>query len=101
MSIMKRAGGSAVVTPRQDIVAPVADDLRQELRSLLQDGVTHIDIDMENVDLVDSIGIGLLIATHNSLAEGKGALRLTNVNQDIASLLGKMRLDKHFHVRTA
>lgn len=101
MSIIKRDGDAAVVEPGRDIVATMADDLKKDLKELLNEGVNEITIDMQGVDLVDSIGIGLLIATHNSLTDLDGALRLTNVNGDIANLFGRMRLDKHFRIVTA
>ncbi len=101
MSIIKRDGDTAIVGPGQDVVASMADNLKMDLKDLLDEGVNEITIDMRGVDLVDSIGIGLLIATHNSLADLDGALKLTNVSGDIANLFGKMRLDKHFQVETA
>jgi len=44
------------------------------------------------VTLLDSSGIGLLIAASNSLAAKKGSVRLVNVSADIMHLLQSMRL---------
>ena len=47
-------------------------------------------IDLSRVELIDSVGIGLLIAAHNSLAKGGGRLALENVNPDLTGLLRTM-----------
>jgi anti-anti-sigma factor len=48
--------------------------------------------------VVDSSGIGLLIATHNSLKTKGGSLRVANASPDILNLFKAMRLDRHFTV---
>ena len=93
--------GKAVLTPEGDIVASVAEALRARLKEVLQEGVTGLVIDLSRVELIDSVGIGLLIAVHNSLGKKGGRLVLRHVNADLAALLRTMRLDKHFQVETA
>ena len=58
-------------------------------------------IDLARVELIDSVGIGLLIAVHNTLGKKGGRLVLRNVNADLAALLRTMRLDKHFSIQPA
>ena len=58
-------------------------------------------LDFSQVQSIDSVGIGLLVATHNSLAKVGGSLSLANVGQDIFQLFTLMRLDKHFSVAPA
>lgn len=98
MSDITRDGANAVVNPGQDIVASLVESLKAELAQLVEDGVTTMTMDLQDVQMLDSIGIGLLIATHNSLAKGGGKLTLINPNGDILGLLKAMRLDKHFDV---
>jgi anti-anti-sigma factor len=101
MSEINREGNTAVVRPGRDIVATIAQDLRKELRELVDGGVTELTIDLDGVEMVDSIGMGLFIAAHNSLSKNGGSLRLVNANEDILGLLRTMRLDKHFEVQGA
>ncbi|EFL49498.1 anti-sigma-factor antagonist [Solidesulfovibrio fructosivorans JJ]] len=93
--------GTAVVSPAGDIVASVADALRARFKELLQEHPGGLVIDLARVELIDSVGIGLLIAVHNTLGKKGGRLVLRNVNPDLAALLRTMRLDKHFQVETA
>jgi anti-anti-sigma factor len=75
--------------------------LRETFRERIQQGARHLHLDFSKVESLDSMGIGLLVATHNSLAKLGGALTLTGVNKDIHQLLTLMRLDKHFSISTA
>jgi len=92
--------GHTILTPAGDIVASVTDDLRTRLKDIMAEHPGPLVIDLARVELIDSVGIGLLIAAHNTLAKTGGRLALTNVNADLASLLRTMRLDKHFSIQT-
>ncbi len=98
MSEITKEGKKVVVKPGTDIVASKVDQLKQELKQALDDGATEMAIDLCDVKMMDSMGIGLLIAAHNSLEKNGGKLELLNVSADILQLLKNMRLDKHFIV---
>lgn len=99
MSDIQQNGDAAVITPGRDIVSSMAQEFKKELKGLVDSGVTMITVDLEGVEMVDSIGMGLLIATHNSLAKNGGKLKVANPSEDILRLLKTMRLDKHFEVQ--
>lgn len=88
-----------VMEPR--IVAQEVPALRELFRSQLQAGALRLELDFHRVESLDSMGIGLLVATHNSLAKAGGALALVGVGKDIHQLLCLMRLDKHFSITAA
>lgn len=98
MSEVKIEGHSATVAPKHDIVSTMVDDFKRELKELVEKGVTDITLDFSSVEMMDSIGMGLLIAAYNSLNKRNGTLRLVNVTSDILGLLRTMRLDKHFDI---
>jgi anti-sigma B factor antagonist len=75
-----------------------AQELRPQLQKALAEGVCSIVFDLGRSDVVDSSGIGLLIATHNSLKTKGGRLRVANASPDILNLFKAMRLDRHFTV---
>lgn len=93
--------GHTIVSPTGDIVASVADQLRASLKELVQQLSGGLTIDLARVELIDSVGIGLLIAVHNTLAKKGGKLTLAHVSPDLATLLRTMRLDKHFAIQPA
>jgi anti-anti-sigma factor len=93
--------GRAVLCPAGDIVASTTVALRQRIKDILAEHPGSLTIDLSRVELVDSVGIGLLIAAHNTLDKTGGQLALTNVKPELAALLRTMRLDKHFSIQAA
>lgn len=88
----------AVVTIDGDLVAATVPHWRSLLADLDKRGVRHLVFDLERTTLVDSSGIGLLLAAHNSLTRKGGRIEVTGASPDVAGLFRAMRLDKHFTV---
>ena len=96
MSEITKDGDKVIVKPGRDIVASMIDELKSELKQALDDGAAALTIDLSGVEMMDSMGIGVLIAAHNSLQKNGAQLQLTNPSADILKLLRNMRLDQHF-----
>lgn len=99
MTEISRDGSSAVVKPGADIVASNAKELREELKNLIDLGIRELVVDLGAVEMIDSVGLGLLIAVHNSLSKTDGTLTVINASKDLEGLFKSMRLDRHFAVR--
>jgi anti-anti-sigma factor len=82
----------------KDIVSTTVAAIKAELMDLVGFKPAELRLNLAGVQLVDSMGIGLLVATHNSLKKNGGALKLVQVPAPIAKLLRSMRLDRHFTV---
>ena len=87
--------------PGKDIVASRTKSFRKKLKKSVDDGIKEITINFEGVEMVDSVGLGVLIATHNSLSSAGGQLKVANASEDIFKLFKTMRLDQHFEVSAA
>jgi len=98
MSEVMQDGDKIIVKQKCDIVASRVEELKTVLKQAVDNEPIGLIIDLTEVEMIDSMGIGLLIATHNSLQKKGGELELTNASADIAKLLQNMRLDKHFLV---
>jgi anti-anti-sigma factor len=94
-----RDGEKVIVKPGQDIVSGIAAELRQEFKSLVGGGTTDISVDLSGVDLIDSVGLGLLISVYNSLVKVDGRFEVVKASKNLQELFKNMRLDKHFTVR--
>ncbi len=101
MTEISRQDDQVVITPQQDIVASVAADLRLMLKEQIDQGCRELVLDLRQVEMIDSTGIGLLIAAHNSLNKSGGKLKAINLSQDLQGLFKNMRLDQHFTVQGA
>ncbi len=80
------------MTLGRDLVASIVPELQAVLKAELQEDGLEVVFDFAQTAMLDSSGIGLLIATHNSLSRRQGRIRLINVAPDILQLLQTMRL---------
>ena len=95
----KRKSMKKTIKPGKDVVASMVEDFRKKLLDFMKDGIKDLTIDLTGVKMVDSMGLGVLIATHNSLEDVGGRLKIKNVSEDIYNLFRTMRLDQHFEVK--
>jgi anti-anti-sigma factor len=96
-----RDGGAITVAPAVNIVASNVSEMRTTMKGLIAEGCSAIIMDLKGVGFVDSTGIGLLIAAHNSLSKSGGNLSVINASKDIFDLFKAMRLDRHFSITGA
>jgi len=85
----------------KDIVASTATHFRDLLKNKVENGVEDLILDFSVIEMIDSVGLGVIIATHNSLNNSNGKLSVINVSSDIFNLFKTMRLDQHFEVQQA
>ena len=67
-------------------------ELQQALKAEVEKGTQQIIFDLAETRIVDSSGIGLLIAASNSLAQKNGKLSVVNTAPEIFRLMQSMRL---------
>ncbi|EPR34979.1 putative anti-sigma regulatory factor, serine/threonine protein kinase [Alkalidesulfovibrio alkalitolerans DSM 16529] len=87
--------------PGRDLVASTVEGVRVEIAGLLAESEPRLTMDLDGVGMVDSLGMGLFVAVHNTLRARGGGLSLINVAPRIHALLHAMRLTSHFAVQKA
>jgi len=100
-STLTKTEEAVVVQPPGDVVAAFVPELRQTLRDAVARGVREMVLDLANTQMLDSSGIGLLVAAHNSLRKAGGRLSVIHASQEIAELLRTMRIHQHIQVAEA
>ncbi len=98
---LQREGDTLTVVPRGVLGPDLVAGLRPEVRQHIASGARHVVFDLRQTRVLDSTGVGFLIATHNSLQTNGGSLRVVEVRADILRLLTAMRLDRHFAITPA
>jgi anti-anti-sigma factor len=101
MSEIIKDGDKATIKPGIDIVASMAEDFKNELLSAINDSKEDFTIDLAGVEMVDSVGIGVIIAAHNTLNQSNRSLKVINVIKDVYGLFTTMRLNRRFDVEGA
>jgi anti-sigma B factor antagonist len=72
--------------------------LREKVKSLLREGKKNILLNLGNVTLIDSSGLGALVAAYSSAKSGGASLRLCNLGSRSNELLQITKLYTVFEV---
>ena len=98
MSEIIRTEALVVVKPGEDIVASLAGSLREDMKGVIGSGARDVVLDLSGVEMIDSVGLGVLIATYNTLERVGGGISIINATRDILDLFSNMRLDRYFKI---
>ena len=101
MNKIIKEGDTTIVRPDMDVVASMAEDFKNELLSIITESEGQLVIDLAGVEMVDSIGIGVVMAAYNTLSRAGRRLKIVNVSKDIYGLFSTMRLNRRFTVEEA
>lgn len=72
------------------------DALHEKIKSLIDDGITKVVIDLKGVKWMNSSGLGVLMACFSSLSKVGGKLKLANVAEKIKSIFMITQIIKFF-----
>jgi anti-sigma B factor antagonist len=92
-------GIATVVRPTEErLDIEVAGEFRSMLLSLIDEGHRHLVIDLQDVQFVDSSGLGALVSALKMLkrTNTSGDVRLARVQPPVTSLLEIIRLNRVF-----
>jgi len=91
--------GVAVLTLEGRIVlGEETSTLREKVKSLLGEGKKNIVLNLNNVTLIDSSGLGALVTAYSSAKSGGASLRLSNLGSRFNELLQITKLYTVFEV---
>lgn len=91
--------GAAVIRPMgQRMDLQVAGEFRAALLELIHTGHTRLVVDLEDVNFIDSSGLGALVTALKTvkLRNTDGDVRLANVRPPVVALLEIIRLHRVF-----
>jgi len=80
------------------LTAELVPRLQEVIKGLVEKGARTILLDLSATKILDSSGIGLMIAASNTLVPLGGTLGISNVSVDIYNLLASMRLAGRLNV---
>lgn len=92
----KVVGDARVLTLGGHITTAESQIVSENLSRLVSDSPKPIVVDMANVDIITSDGLGALIRARKASAESGGTLALSGVKGNILDVFRMTRLDKIF-----
>jgi anti-sigma B factor antagonist len=88
--------GVMVIQPKEKrLDAGIAAGLKSKLAELVEQGHVNMVINLAEVDLVDSSGLGVLVSALKKVGS-RGEIKICNLKEGVRSLFELTRLDKVF-----
>jgi len=94
----KLVEGAAVIYPGPYLNQLRGEDIERRCRELLGKGVRHIVINFEETELINSIGISMLLGVIEAVNEARGILMLSNLSASNRELFEMLGLLAHIRV---
>jgi anti-sigma B factor antagonist len=91
-------GASVIALDGRIVLGEESKALREKLKSLIAEGKKKIVLNMNNVEYIDSAGLGILVATHVSAKIQGASLKLSNLGRKFQEVLQITKLLTVFEV---
>jgi len=91
-------GNTLAVSEITELNAGNAGVFRDQVRSALTQAQANIDIDLSQMEFVDSAGLGSLVALRKTACERNGRVRLINPSPHVQQILELTRLHRVFEI---
>lgn len=89
---------SLMVSCKARFTAEEVLQIQGHLLDSITDDISKVVFDLTETTSLDSSGIGLLVACHNSMDLMDGSVEIRNVSENIFRLLSLMRITKRINV---
>jgi anti-sigma B factor antagonist len=90
--------GVVILTLKGRLTVGEASSIREKINSIAAAGQLNVVLNLEQVDYIDSTGLGSLVICYTSLKKAGGALKLVNPNKRNIELLLLTKLHTIFEV---
>lgn len=94
--IVEENGSSLKVKFLDQILDGNSTELKVTLNSILEKQVKEVQLDLEKVVIISSLGISRLLSFKNKADEKKISVKITNLQDKLRDTLKKLMLDQFF-----
>jgi anti-sigma B factor antagonist len=99
MELARRTAGKVLIakTIEHRVDARMAGEFKQELLAMVESGHPLIALDLSDVDIIDSSGLGAIVSALKQL-QGRGDLVIVGARPAVVDLFQLTRMDKVFRM---
>ncbi|WP_414566243.1 MULTISPECIES: STAS domain-containing protein [unclassified Anabaena] len=84
----------SVIEPSGILNAVKGNELRREITNLISTGIEIVLIDLQEVNFIDSSGLGALVAAMQSVKQANGKLFICSVNDQVRMVFELTKMDR-------
>ena len=81
---------------RGEVIGDARFDLNKAIQEQIDSDISGLIINLDEVPMMDSVGLGMLVAAYTSLAKKEKKVALLNVGRSVKYLLVVTKLDQIF-----
>ena len=74
------------------------ESLKETIKSKIDEGYKHFVLNLDNVKIIDSCGVGLIIVANNVTSSHSAHLYLCHIKPFIIKIFDIMRISKHLNI---
>ncbi len=94
--VIEESGSTLKIKFLEQILDGNSPELRDTLNAVLEKPVKDVQLDMEKVVIVSSLGISRLLSFKNKADEKKMTVKIINIQDKLKETLKKLMLDQFF-----
>lgn len=95
---VQKIGTTTTVKPLKDLVSQASTGFLSAIKGLDLTQSKTLVVDFCLVTLIDSMGLGALIATYNALKAQGQSIKVIKIHPEVFGLMKNMGLDRHFDI---
>jgi anti-sigma B factor antagonist len=96
----RAVGGTTVLSVGGDVDLHTAPQLRDRIRTLVDEGTRRLVVDMTAVEFLDSTGLGTLLGSRKQLVALDGRLALAGLSDHVLKVFEITSLDQVFDIHS-
>jgi len=94
----KRNNRLIITISEKRIYLGITDIFREEIIKITDEKINELIINLENVAVMNSAGLGVLIMVRDKVKKNEGRIKLTNLQPLMQDIFSRMRLDTLFEI---
>jgi anti-anti-sigma factor len=93
--VFKTDGTILKVVINGDILGQDAEQLRSKIRDQLGEAINTVNLELNETNTIDSLGLAALLATANSMKQKNGTTHTTASSPDLRNLFQTLNISVH------
>jgi len=95
---IRKKGNHTIIDVNGEVNYFNIENFKKTLLHIAEGDTQSVIVNMENIEAIDSSGIGVIISSYKKMQKRDGSFALLNVNQNIMALLTLSTIDKFLEI---
>lgn len=98
MEIVNISDDIVLFVVKEEIMSYMVERIKEEIYRSLDNGVNKVILDLNNIDYIDSLGIGAIIELFKKVKNSDGKIIMINVSNPVYRLIKMLNVEKFLEI---